>query len=274
MLVTDAMRRRRRVLVWIGLALVGLVALERCERLEMRTALPSVAPAAQASEHATERAADGLPILTVAVLPGPGEDAYAAVLSRLPGLRAVLRADEAVVLLDPVSRNALDASYDVVAEVPDPDRDLPRVLSAARVIESVRRLALAGGPKVDFSSFDEVQPSGAHLEFDIVAGPGHLTVFALSAAGVVEPLWPLTPDDVDPWPGDRPFRIAVTVSPPFGADTLVAVHGAADPAELRARLAADDRTPEAVHAAVVDLVGRSATVGTRTFFTGDAPEGK
>ena len=92
---------------------------------------------------------------------------------------------------------------------------------------------------------DGAHREGARIEIEVDRLPHpRLTLLGLSGNGVVHYLYPL-PDDPEAVPVGRPFSLELKVTPPFGADHVVAVSARSPLTALNAELDALDGRPAA-----------------------------
>jgi uncharacterized caspase-like protein len=136
------------------------------------------------------------------------------------------------------------------------------------VVREIKRSAGRPAQQVRMAPDDRLQHAGALAEIQIpdVAGRA-LAVFNLAGDGTVQLLYPLKGEP--PVPNGDAVRLPVRVSPPYGADQVVAVSAADPMPQLVQALAALDGTRNA--GKVVDLLGRfmppDARLGTTAIFT-------
>ncbi len=200
----------------------------------------------------------------------PGADA--AFAAALAGLELVtLTAEESVaeLVFDPASRQLLNNVRDMVAENLDLE-GLKTAIEADRALKDLQTLRFQGTLPIAFSPDDGIHAEGTEIGFSVPDVEGKfLTIFDLTAAGTVHFLWPLGPQDIDPWP-QRTFSLDAVVTPPFGADNLVVLATDIPPETLRADLRRLDGTREP--AALLEslkaaVAGQPYRIAIQAFFT-------
>jgi hypothetical protein len=167
-------------------------------------------------------------------------------LAELTGVTDAGSAPDAELIFDIENGEALNGLGDVIATLESGDaQELQGIVDKLRLLSTVRRLSERRSLQLRIEPDDRLHHAGERLAI-VLDGPRdpYLTLFNLAADGTVQFLYPQTPDSgsgvVDPLTVDtaRPFRLAMQVSPPFGADHLVAITHAEAPMALHARLAA------------------------------------
>ena len=135
--------------------------------------------------------------------------------------------------------------------------------SAVRVI---KRLSARASLRLRLHPHDGLHQWGSVIEVQIdgIQHP-YLILVALSGNGTVHHLYPL-PADPDRVATDRPYRLELQVTPPFGADHVVAVSAANPMSGLNAELARLDGTHAAE--AVAELLLAGAAAGTAGWQSG------
>ena len=102
---------------------------------------------------------------------------------------------------------------------------LPAVIGKWEAVRAVRALSARDSLRLRLHPHDGVHPRGARIEVKIhpLRHP-QLTLIGLSGNGVVHYLYPdpLRTDPVET-PTGQPFQLELEVTPPFGADHVVAV---------------------------------------------------
>ena len=128
----------------------------------------------------------------------------------------------------------------------DVDRGaLPEVIGKWEAVRTIRTLSARASLRLRVHPHDGAHPRGARIqvEIDQLRHP-RLTLIGLSGNGVVHYLYPLPSDPVEV-PVGRPFRLELEVTPPFGADHVVAVSAASPLTALNSTLDALDGRPAA-----------------------------
>ena len=186
---------------------------------------------------------------------GAGSDTLAEVREMLDDVRIVSYAQSPDLVWDAESRQVVTALGDVAA------RDvglvsLPAVIGKWEAVRTVRALSARASLALRVYPHDGAHPEGSRIEVE-VDGPPHprLTLIGLSGNGVVHYLYPL-PSDPAALPTGRPFNLELEVTPPFGADHVVAVSAHSPLDALNTELARLDGRPAARRAA--ELVAEAA----------------
>ena len=186
---------------------------------------------------------------------GADSDTLAEAREMLDDVRIVSYAQSPDLVWDAESRQVVTALGDMAA------RDvhlvsLPAVIDKWEAVRSVRALSARASLRLRVYPHDGVHPEGSHIEVEVDGLPHpRLTLIALSGNGVVHYLYPL-PSDPAGLPSGRPFRLELEVTPPFGADHVVAVSARSPLDALNAELARLDGRPAARRAA--ELVAEAA----------------
>ena len=198
-----------------------------------------------------------------------------AVLHADPGVLAALRESLAGVRLVPVeaspdlvwdarARQVVTRLGDVAAYDIGP-MELPATIEKWEAVDTLRRLSARASLRLRVLPHDGAHRRSARIEVAVDGLPApRLTLLALSGNGVVHYLYPL-PSDPDAVAVDRPFRLALEVTPPFGADHVVAVSAQSSLDVLNAELRRLDGQPAARRAAAL-LAGAAA--GARGWWSG------
>lgn len=198
------------------------------------------------------------------------DDDFRSAIAAFDGV--VLSDDEsaAALVYDPATGTLANNVRDAVAHGLDLE-GLKTAIEADRALHSLKRIARHGTLPIAFTPDDGEHAEGTAIGFTVPAVAGrYLTIFDLTATGSVHFLWPLGPGDSDPYNDGSAFSLNATVTPPFGADTLVVLATEVPPQELRAELKRIDgrREPAALmkslEAAVADQPYR---IALQSFFT-------
>ncbi|MEJ1938957.1 hypothetical protein WDZ92_52835, partial [Nostoc sp. NIES-2111] len=152
---------------------------------------------------------------------------------------------------DPASGDLL-AGVDVVARGID-GAAIGAAADRFAALREIKRLAGRGAQTVRMAPDDRVHHAGALVEVQIpdVAGRA-LAAFNLAGDGTVQMLYPLKGEP--PVPQGDAVRLPVRVSPPYGADQVIAVSAAAPMPSLVDALSALDGTRNA--GKITDVLGR------------------
>ena len=172
-------------------------------------------------------------------------DADVVLASQLPDLVWDARAREVVTGMGDV------VAYDVgVAE-------LPGVVEKWAAVRAIRTLSAAASLRLRVHPHDGAHREGTRIVVE-VGGLRHprLTLIGLAGTGNVHYLYPLA-GDPDAVSVDGPFRLPLEVTPPFGADHIVAVSAGSTLASLNVALAELDGR-RAAGTAVERLVAAAA----------------
>ena len=185
----------------------------------------SATPAPAAQDAAPEPPA-GPEAVRLAVLHA-GADVLAAVREALPGVRLVAEGEPTDLVWDAGARQVVTGMADVAAHDVDLEA-LPGVVGKWGAVAAVKALSARAPLRLRIEADGEPDDGVHRLDDRItvrVEGLAHprLTVFSLSGNGTVHYLYPL--------PGDDPAALAAgsfelpefKVTPPFGADHVVAV---------------------------------------------------
>ena len=145
-----------------------------------------------------------------------------AVIEALPGVQVVAPAGAPDLLWDAPSGEVVTGLGDVAARDVDAE-GLPGVIAKWAAVRAIRALSAAASLRLRVRPHDGVHRRGERVEVvvDGLSAP-RLTLLALAGDGTVQYLYPLASDADAIVPG-RPFRLPLDVTPPFGADHVVAV---------------------------------------------------
>ena len=178
------------------------------------------APSPAGTPQATEGAAGGA--VRLAVLHADS-GAVAAVREALAGVRIVPQEDSPDLVWDAGARQVVTRLGDVAAH--DVDLDALRgVIGKWEAVPAVREISASNALRLRIDPHDGVHRRGDRITVRI-EGLAHprLTVFSLSGNGRVHYLYPL-PGDPAEVATDGPFELPpFKVTPPYGADHVVAV---------------------------------------------------
>ena len=182
----------------------------------------------------------------------------AKVWELLAGARVVPAGDAPDLIWDAAAGQAVTGHGDVAAHGVDLDA-LPAVAAKWEAVRTVQRLSVSSPLKLRVHPHDGLHREGAEIEVE-ADGLDHprLTLIGLSGNGVVHYLYPLATDPAHVEPG-KPFWLRLAVTPPFGADHVVAVSAESPLDALNAELARLDGKPAARRAAqlLVAAAGRA-----------------
>lgn len=223
-------------------------------------------PVLLARTAAAPAGADGPRPLRLAVLNADAGTVEAA-RERLAGVR-IVAADEAPDLVwDAAARQAVTALGDVVAHDVGLDA-LPAVAGKQDAVRRIRSLSARASLELRVLPHDGLHRDGA--EIAVEASGLHaprLTLIGLAGDGTVHYLYPLPYDPADVDAG-APFRLRLAVTPPFGADHVVAVSASGPLDALNAALMHLDGRTEARRAAELLADAAAATPGWRSGIQG------
>ena len=198
------------------------------------TAAPVDAVGSEADQAIQDSEAVRLTIL------GAGSETLASAREMLDNVRIVSYAQSPNLIWDAESRQVVTALGDVAA------RDvglgaLPAVIGKWEAVRTIRKLSARASLSLRVYPHDGAHPEGSRIEVE-VDGLRHprLTLIGLSGNGVVHYLYPLPSDPVE-LPTGQPFRLELEVTPPFGADHVVAVSAQSPLDALNAELARPGR---------------------------------
>jgi hypothetical protein len=200
----------------------------------------------------------------------PGADAaFEAALAEMEHVALTQEESAAELVYDPASRQLLNNVRDMVAENLDL-QGLKTAIEADQALKDLQTLRFNGTLPIAFSPDDGIHAEGTQIGFSVPdVGGRFLTIFDLTTTGTVHFLWPLGPEDVDPW-SERTFSLDAVVTPPFGADNLVVLATDAPPEAFRAELRRIDgkREPAALIERLEAAVGGQAyRIAIQAFFT-------
>jgi len=186
---------------------------------------------------------------------GADEHTVASLTEELTGITRVEDGEEADLILDIRARQAVSGQGDVLA------RDLARPALQTLVdkwsgLEKLKFERLGDKLTMRVLPNDGIHRQGQEMAFEIddIRLP-YLVFFSLGGDGTLNFHYPL-PDDPETVATGRPVRVSFKVTPPFGADHIIAVASDQSLGELAALLRSLDGKPaprqalEAVIAAV------------------------
>ena len=201
---------------------------------------PNLLPNGRGSEpvlrlgRTTEGSADAAP-LRLAVLNAEA-GMLGAVRSALAGIALVPVEDSPDLIWDAAYSEVVTAMGDVAAHGIDL-AGLPAVVDRWGAVRDIRTLSAGASLRLRVHPHDGLHRRGSVIAvaIDGLEHP-YLTVAALSGNGTVHYLYPL-PSDSAQVASDEPFRLELEVTPPFGADHVVAMSAATPLDALNAALA-------------------------------------
>ena len=229
---------------------------------------PNLLPAAGGDDPvlltrtAAPAGADELRPLRLAILNGGGETTAAA-RKRLAGVQIVSAEDASDLLWDAAARQAVTALGDVAAHGVGLDT-LPAVAEKWQAVRRIRAVSARASLELRVLPHDGLHREGAEIEVEAggLQSP-YLTLIGFSGDGTVHYLYPL-PSDPARVKGGAPFRLRLAVTPPFGADHVVALSAAAPPDALNADLMRLDGRKAARQAAALLVEAAAAMPGWRS----------
>ena len=221
----------------------------RADEIVLHLALPPSGAAVQAGPKAVR--------LTV-LHADPGT--LAAVRGTLAGAHVVPDGAPADLVWDADARQVVTGMGDVAAHDVDLEA-LPGVIGKWAAVAAVKELSARNGLRMGIDPGDGVHRRGSRIKVR-VEGLEHprLTVFSLSGSGRVHYLHPL-PGDPAEVAMDRPFALEAVVTPPFGADHVVAVSADSALDELNAALERLDGRVAAGSAAALLAIAKAGARG-------------
>ena len=210
--------------------------------------------------------ADAPRLLRLAILHGDGGTIEAARL-RLAGVR-IVGADEAPDLVwDAAARQAVTALGDIAAHGVGLD-SLPGVVGKQDAVRRIRALSTRASLRLRVLPHDGLHRDGAEIAVEATGLQApRLTLIGLAGDGTVHYLYPL-PSDPASVDAVAPFRLRLAVTPPFGADHVVAVSASAPLDALNAALMRLDGRPSARRAAALLAEAAAVTQGWQSGIQG------
>lgn len=139
---------------------------------------------------------------------------------------------------DPSNGDVIDGDGERVA-YGVPERQLTEITEKFRLIEALKRAALAGSIRTrllhDGNANERTHPEGRRLDFEIGPFPyPYVTAFNLGNDGRVQPLIPDAGYDEDgAFKVGQSHRFPVVITEPFGADHIVVIVSRTPPERLR-----------------------------------------
>ena len=191
-------------------------------------------------------------------------ETLAAARDTFDNVRLVSQAQSPDLVWDATSRQVVTGLGDVVAHDVGL-AELTEVIGKWEAVRAIREISARASLRLRVYPHDGAHREGARVEIEIDRLPHpRLTLLGLSGNGVVHYLYPLPSDPVE-LPLGQPFRLELEVTPPFGADHVVAVSSDKPLTALNAALHALDGRPTARRA--VELLAETAA-GTEGWWSG------
>ena len=202
-------------------------------------------------------------VLRLAVLHAVAGD-LGALRDALPGVQLVSVEESPDLIWDAATSQVITGLGDVAAHGVGV-ADLPATVGKWQAVDTIRELSARASLRLRVYPHDGTHRRGARVEVEVTGLPHpRLTLLGLSGNGVVHYLYP-RPGDPERVPLERPFRLPLMVTEPFGADHVVAL-SAAEPLErLNAALHRLDGQPAARQ--VADLLA-TAAAGSADWWSG------
>ena len=198
-----------------------------------------------------EKTLAGLPPLLVA---HNGGNYGATVLSGMDGVEIVTNPLQAIAFADFTAGVLRSNVGDVLADFDDaaPAVGLSQAIAKARVTAAIAAASPAGSLEVRFAEGDRSYTTRDRVTVQIRGrSTPYVTLVAVSSDGGVSLLYPYQGDGIDDPVAiipANPLNLMLQVTPPFGADHIIAIETEDDPADLRAVLSHLDgqnsRTPK------------------------------
>ena len=206
--------------------------------------------------------ADEFRPLRLAILNGDGET-MAAARKRLAGVHIVAAADAPDLLWDAAARQAVTALGDIAAHGVNLEA-LPAMADKWQAVRRIQALSARASLELRVMPHDGLHREGAEVEVEAggLQSP-NLTLVGLSGDGTAHYLYPLSSDPARVEPG-VPFRLRLAVTPPFGADHVIALSAAAPLDALNAQLMRLDGRKAARRVAALLAKAAAATPGWRS----------
>ena len=197
------------------------------------------------------------------------ERSAATLAEELTGIGRVAEGEDADLILDLRARQAISGQGDVLA------RDLVRpalqtLIDKWRGLEKLKFERLGDRLTMRVLPNDGTHRQGEEMAFEIddIRLP-YLVFFSLSGDGTLNFHYPL-PDDPETLPQGRPVKVDFKVTPPYGADHIIAVASDQSLGELTALLRSLDGKPAprpAVEAVIAVLRQGSRQLGIQGLYT-------
>ena len=202
-----------------------------------------------AIDTALGESADSLGGVRLAVMHADA-DILATLRETVAGVRIVPVETASDLIWDARAREVVTGLGDVVAYDVGPT-ELPAVIEKWKAVRALRALSARASLRLRVLPHDGAHRRGTRIEVAVDGLPApRLTLLGLSGNGVVHYLYPL-PSDPVAVATDRPFGLALEVTPPFGADHIVAVSAQSSLDALNAELRRLDGRPNARRAAAL-----------------------
>ena len=161
------------------------------------------------------------PLIRLRVI-GRDEDATAATLQKLDGVVMAGASDTVDLVLDMARREGISGKGDVLAHDLSPS-SLQAVIDTRRGLERLKLERLGDRLSMRVLPNDALHHRGEEIAFELkdIRLP-HLVFFSLSGDGTVHFHYPFPDDPATVQPGER-VSVDFEVTPPFGADHIIAV---------------------------------------------------
>ncbi|MCY4319252.1 MAG: caspase family protein [Alphaproteobacteria bacterium] len=214
---------------------------------------PSIPPDSASSSHSSDQA------LRLAVV-NASPVILATLPDKLPHLAIVSLQEFPDLIWDARARQVVTGIGDVAGFDVDFGA-LPGTVGKWKAIRAIRSLSLRDPLRIRVNPHDGLHQHGNQIEVEI-GGLEHpyLTLLGLSGNGTVHYLYPLLTDPTEV-PVGQPFRLELKVTPPFGADHIVALAAGTNQTTLNAHLAQLNGSVAAAFAAELIAKARARTQG-------------
>lgn len=174
--------------------------------------------AAAASDAGQPRPA----VVRMAALDAAGAEALRGALAGMAGVQVAASRAEADLVWDAARAEVVTGMGELAAQGVSADR-LPLVVARWQAVEGLRRVADRRVLQARMTPGDGLHREGAEIALELSDTPERtLLLFDLTGDGTVQFLYPLDGDPPAIAAG-APFEVPFTVSPPYGADHLVAI---------------------------------------------------
>jgi len=177
-----------------------------------------------------------------------GTDKAGNIVQSLQGIKLVASSTDAVLTWDVPGGQLISAMNDVVAYVstnatPAPYSEVQSIIDKWTVLAPIKQLAEGVPLAVTIKQGNRLHRQGETLSFAIEPRQApYLTLLNLASGGEVQYLYPLADYGDDPKPSpEQEFVLDIEVSPPFGADHLLALTSTRQPQALQQALQALDQ---------------------------------
>lgn len=249
------------------------------------TLIPALAPSPEplAAPGMSSMTGAGLPpaqLLPLRIINAPGGDptaAYARLAGTVPAEKGASGKGNPLRLTwDGATGEVLNGIGDVVATVGEIDPEtghhhLQSVVDKWALLRRLERDAERRTLEVTLAPNDQRHHEGDRVSLVVHGGRArYLTLIALLADGTVYLAHPAGKDTAEP-PANQPFRLPLTIQPPFGADHYVAIASPEPLTALHRDLRAlDGKAAADAFAALLDrhLMGQSYQLGVHGVYTG------